>query len=122
GSTAFQLMRQHVSAQPQPLRTLRPEVPEALELLVLELLAKAPEQRPADAYEVYERLTPFLPLPGAPAPAAEDAPGGMPDPTLLFRRPNAPRTRPRPTAQPSPSETPPPAPRRAPRETGLVTD
>lgn len=122
GSTAFQLMRQHVSAQPQPLRTLRPEVPEALELLVLELLAKAPEQRPADAYEVYERLTPFLPLPGAPAPAAEDAPGGMPDPTLLFRRPNAPRTRPRPTAQPSPSATPPPAPRRAPRETGLVTD
>lgn len=47
-----------------PLRALRPDVPAALEDLVLHLLLKAPEARPADVQEVYERLRPFLPPPG----------------------------------------------------------
>ncbi|GLY24437.1 serine/threonine-protein kinase [Micromonospora sp. NBRC 101691] len=93
GATEFTLMRQHVYDEPIPLRALRPDVPEAVERLVLDLTAKRPEQRPDDAYEVYERLLPFLPLPGA-APPATHRPGtGVPDPTLLYRRPNAPRPR-----------------------------
>ncbi|MEO3777956.1 serine/threonine-protein kinase [Micromonospora sp. B11E3] len=94
GGNDFELMRQHVHDAPVPLRTLRPDVPEAVERLVLELTAKNPERRPADAYDVYERLLPFLPPPGAPPPAGgEQHPAGMPDPTLLYRRPNAPRPR-----------------------------
>ncbi|SCG14833.1 Serine/threonine protein kinase [Micromonospora echinofusca] len=94
GGNDFELMRQHVSEPPLPLRKLRPDVPEALEELVLELTAKVPEQRPPDAYDVYERLLPFLPVVGSPPPAPQHLPTGVPDPTLLYRRPNAPRSRP----------------------------
>lgn len=94
GAGEFELMQQHVNEPPRPLRQLRPEVPKAIERLALELLAKAPEQRPADAYEVYERLLPFLPLPGPNPLPAEAGLAGMPDPTLLYRRPNSPRPRP----------------------------
>ncbi|MET9300660.1 serine/threonine-protein kinase [Micromonospora aurantiaca] len=96
GGSDFELWRQHVTEPPPPLRTLRADVPAAIEELVLELLAKTPEDRPADAYDVYERLLPFLPLPGAAPLAAEFAPSAMPDPTLVYRRPNAPRRRPEP--------------------------
>nr|WP_275941523.1 serine/threonine-protein kinase [Planosporangium mesophilum] len=94
GGNDFRLMHQHVYEAPRPLSELRSDVPAALEELVLELLAKVPEKRPADAYEVYERLLPFLPLPGADAAVTERGPVGMPDPTLLYRRPNSPRPRP----------------------------
>lgn len=89
----FQLMRQHIASAPIPLRTLRGDVPEALERLVLDLLLKAPEARPADAQEVYERLRPFLPAPGEAGerPAGEAA--QLPDPTRVFRLPYAPRPR-----------------------------
>ncbi|MDX2849235.1 protein kinase [Streptomyces sp. PA03-3a] len=94
GDNAYQLMRQHVEAAPVPLRRLRDDVPEALEELVLHLLRKRPERRPADAQEVYERLLPFLPPPGQ-APAPDEAgPAGTPDPTGVYRQPYAPRARP----------------------------
>ncbi|MFF4571630.1 protein kinase [Streptomyces sp. NPDC001410] len=89
----FQLMYQHVNAAPTPLRQLRPDVPEELEELVLHLLRKAPEARPADTQEVYARLLPFLPKPGEKPDAAEAGPPGAPDPTGLFRHPYAPRPR-----------------------------
>ncbi|GFE13837.1 protein kinase [Streptomyces glebosus] len=89
----YVLMYQHVNAAPTPLRELRADVPPALEELVLHLLRKAPESRPADIQDVYERLRPFLPPPGAaPAPAGA-GPTGVPDPTGLFRNPYAPRSR-----------------------------
>jgi tRNA A-37 threonylcarbamoyl transferase component Bud32 len=91
GSTDYELWHQHVSARPRPLRALRPDAPAALEALVLDLLAKRPERRPADAYAVYERLLPFLPAPGSPAPATSGRLLHVPDPTLMYRRPNAPR-------------------------------
>jgi eukaryotic-like serine/threonine-protein kinase len=94
GRTDFELCQRHTSAPPRPLRELRPDVPAELERLVLELLRKNPEQRPADAYAVYERLLPFLPVPGSPVPEADQAPLGLPDPTVMYRRPNAPRPRP----------------------------
>ncbi|MFD7711358.1 protein kinase [Streptomyces sp. NPDC059786] len=95
GDSEWQLMTQHVNAAPTPLRELRPDVPAVLEELVLDLLRKAPEARPADVQEVYERLRPFLPQPGErPLPEeAEAGPVGAPDPTGLFRRPYAPRAR-----------------------------
>lgn len=89
----FQLMMQHVNATPVPLRQLRADVPAELEELVLHLLRKAPEARPVDVQEVYERLRPFLPPPGDESPPEESGPAGAPDPTGIFRRPYAPRSR-----------------------------
>ncbi|MBT2480333.1 serine/threonine-protein kinase [Streptomyces sp. ISL-94] len=89
----YALMFQHVSAAPTPLRALRPDVPTALEELVLHLLLKAPEARPADVQEVYERLRPFLPPPGQKPAPGEAGPDGAPDPTGIFRNPYAPRAR-----------------------------
>jgi serine/threonine protein kinase len=109
GGNEFGLMLQHVYETPVPLRSLRADVPEAIEELVLQLAAKTPEQRPRDAYDVYERLLPFLPLPGAAPPAAE-LPTTMPDPTLLYRRPNSPRPRTEPSAQATQGPVVPPQP------------
>ncbi|SNS77321.1 Serine/threonine protein kinase [Asanoa hainanensis] len=95
-ASGFELWRKHVLEPPPPLRTLRADVPAPIEELVLDLLAKAPEDRPADAYDVYDRLLPFLPLPGSTPTAAETPSGRMPDPTLVYRRPNSPRRRPEP--------------------------
>ncbi|MEU0753813.1 serine/threonine-protein kinase [Streptomyces albogriseolus] len=99
GDSEWQLMMQHVNSAPMPLRRLRADVPQALEELVLDLLRKAPEARPADVQEVYERLRPFLPVPGEESGESgefePEAAGlaGAPDPTGIFRRPYAPRSR-----------------------------
>jgi hypothetical protein len=96
GRTDFEFWQQHTSAPPRPLRELRPGVPTELERLVLDLLRKNPEQRPADAYAVYERLLPFLPVPGSPLPAMDQGPLGLPAPTVVEPAPNpaaAPDTR-----------------------------
>jgi hypothetical protein len=93
GASDFELMRQHVYEAPRPLRQVRADVPEALEALVLDLTAKQPEQRPRDAYEVYDRLLPFLPEAGTRPPAVGLEAAGVPDPTRLYRQPNAPRPR-----------------------------
>ncbi|MEU4280780.1 serine/threonine-protein kinase [Streptomyces tanashiensis] len=82
GSTALGVLHRHLYEPPAPLRQLRPEVPEALEALVLRLLAKDPQARPSGAHEVYEHLLPLLPARGAPA--------GPMDPTRPFLRPHAP--------------------------------
>ncbi|MFM9453410.1 serine/threonine-protein kinase [Streptomyces europaeiscabiei] len=89
----FLLMFQHVKAAPTPLRQLRADVPAELEELVLHLLRKAPEARPSDTQEVYERLRPFLPAAGEQPAPHEAGPTGAPDPTAVFRRPYAPRAR-----------------------------
>lgn len=91
GATEEDFWEQHRHAKPTPLRALRPDVPEDLERLVLHLLAKKPEQRPADAYTVYTSLLPFLPPPGSAAPPSDPKFPGCPDPTQMYRRPNAPR-------------------------------
>ncbi|MYV71324.1 protein kinase, partial [Streptomyces sp. SID2131] len=54
GATALGVLHRHLYDPPTPLRHLRPEVPAALEALVLRLLAKDPRDRPAGAHEVYE--------------------------------------------------------------------
>ncbi|MFF3775497.1 protein kinase [Streptomyces sp. NPDC002232] len=82
GSTALGVLHRHLYEPPAPLRQLRPEIPEALEALVLRLLAKDPQARPSGAHEVYEQLLPLLPARGAPA--------GPMNPTRPFLRPHAP--------------------------------
>ncbi|MEV8312750.1 protein kinase [Streptomyces sp. NPDC059900] len=107
GNSEYQLLQQHMDEPPKPLRTLRPEVPEDLEALALDLLAKVPEQRPADAYAVYERLSPHLPQPGSAAEPVvlthDGSPSEAPDPTVVYRQPNAPLRR---TTPPAPSPGP----------------
>ncbi|MFB7246158.1 protein kinase [Streptomyces populi] len=83
GSTALGVLHRHLYEPPLPVRRLRPEIPEALEDLVLRLLAKDPQHRPASAQEVYEDLVPLLPARGTPT-------GAPLDPTRPFLRPHAP--------------------------------
>ncbi|MFC8274363.1 protein kinase [Streptomyces sp. NPDC057271] len=97
GSTALGVLHRHLYEPPLPVRQLRPEVPEALEALVLRLLTKDPQHRPAGAHEVYEALLPLLPARGAPA--------GPLDPTRPFLRPHAPW--PDRASAPAPSVAPP---------------
>jgi tetratricopeptide (TPR) repeat protein len=86
---SFATMYKQVEEQPQPLRSLRREIPETLESLVLSLLAKEPDSRPDSADEVYARLMMHVPGPGGTAGSSDDLPM---DPTRPFRRPFAPRT------------------------------
>ncbi|WP_280881423.1 serine/threonine-protein kinase [Streptomyces pseudovenezuelae] len=83
GSTALGVLHRHLYEPPLPVRRVRPEVPEPLEALVLRLLAKDPQHRPASAQEVYEQLAPLLPARGMPS-------GAPLDPTRPFLRPHAP--------------------------------
>ncbi|KNB54391.1 serine/threonine-protein kinase [Streptomyces caatingaensis] len=116
GSTALGVLHRHLYEAPLPVRRVRPEVPPALEELVLRLLAKDPRERPADAQEVYEALAPLLPAPGRVAAGATAAPGmatGPMNPTRPFLMPHAPwpdRSMPAPAAPRLPGPMPPPAP------------
>ncbi|MER7132094.1 serine/threonine-protein kinase [Streptosporangium saharense] len=77
---AAELGRHHTEPPP-PLRSLCPDVPEGVERLVLELLAKNPADRSSDAADVYARLLPFVgeppPIPGVTAPAPSPDPARM---------------------------------------------
>ncbi|MCX4778844.1 serine/threonine-protein kinase [Streptomyces sp. NBC_01264] len=84
GSTALGVLHRHLYEPPLPVRQLRPEVPQQLEALLLKLLAKDPQDRPASAQAVYAALAPLLPHHGSGAPT------GPLDPTRPFLRPQAP--------------------------------
>ncbi|MFI0710616.1 protein kinase [Streptomyces inhibens] len=92
GSTALGVLHRHLHEEPVPVRTLRPDVPEALEALVLHLLRKDPQARPADAQEVYQALAPLLPAATTGPQAAQSPPAPLApmDPTRPFRQPQAP--------------------------------
>ncbi|MFD2489359.1 protein kinase domain-containing protein [Amycolatopsis jiangsuensis] len=78
GSTAYAVMNKQVDEHPPAVTSSRPDTPRALAQLVGELLEKKPEDRPADARSVYERLLPFVrdlgPIPGALTPPAVPSP------------------------------------------------
>ena len=59
GSLTQKLMW-HQIKPPTPIRSLRPEVPEGVEALLLRLLAKEPADRPQTPREVAEALAPWL--------------------------------------------------------------
>ncbi|MEV0602990.1 protein kinase [Streptomyces sp. NPDC050315] len=93
GSTALGVLHRHLYEMPVPVRQLRPDVPEALEALVLRLLAKDPEHRPADAQEVYQALAPLLPHAGSGrggGAGVASLPVAPMDPTRPFLLPHAP--------------------------------
>jgi serine/threonine protein kinase len=50
------VMHLHANATPEPVRELRPEVPEGLDALVLQMLAKEPADRPQRAAELVPAL------------------------------------------------------------------
>ncbi len=81
GSTSYDVMSKQVSHPPAPVRGVRAEIPVGLERLLLDLLEKKPEDRPADAHVVYRRLTSFVtelrPLPGVLAPPGDPSPTRM---------------------------------------------
>lgn len=81
GPTAYAVMTRQVDECPRPIRSLRPEVPAKLEQLVLALLAKKPDDRPATAESVYTQLLPFAhqlgPLPEILTPPATPSPMRM---------------------------------------------
>ena len=76
GPTDFAIFERHISEQPPSARDLRSEVPEELDALVLRMLSKRAEDRPADAVALHTALmrhaTDLPPLPGVvhPAPSA----------------------------------------------------
>jgi tRNA A-37 threonylcarbamoyl transferase component Bud32 len=82
--TPYALFAKHAAEAPTPVRVLRPDVPPGLERLVLDLLAKQPQARPASAHEVYSRFVALLPK----APA--DVPDLPFDPLRPFHSPMAP--------------------------------
>ncbi|MFI0789231.1 tetratricopeptide repeat protein [Streptomyces lydicus] len=53
---AWAVLVGHRDTAPAPPRALRPDLPEAYEQIMLELLAKDPDDRPADADELAKRL------------------------------------------------------------------
>ncbi|WP_329598728.1 serine/threonine protein kinase [Streptomyces pseudovenezuelae] len=93
------LTDKHLHEKPLPPSVYAAGIPEPIEDLVVRMLAKKPEQRPAVG-EVLTILAPFAPRPGAPGPS----PCTHPDPTAPLRRPQE-RTPRRPAPAPSPAES-----------------
>ncbi len=81
GDLPAAVLHQHVRVAPKPPGALNPNVPPALDALVLQMLAKSPEDRPQTAAEVRDRLAALdtataatTPLPPAPPPPIRTVP------------------------------------------------
>ncbi len=59
--SVWQLMHRHATEKPTPPSAIRGDIPSALEELILQLLAKKPEDRPQSAEEVAQRLRAMRP-------------------------------------------------------------
>ena len=60
-TTLTGLLARIVADPPLPIRTTRPDVPQALEATILQCLEKAPERRPRDIAELARQLLPYAP-------------------------------------------------------------
>jgi serine/threonine-protein kinase len=56
GRDPIEVMRAHVTASPPPPASLRPDLPELLDRIVMSCLAKSPERRPSSANDLYGAL------------------------------------------------------------------
>ncbi|MFJ8112703.1 protein kinase [Streptomyces sp. NPDC096132] len=108
GDSPFAVMHQHISQEPVAPSRLRPQIPAAVDELVLRTLAKDRERRPASAAEMRDALARTLVALSAPAavparpaaaPAPAPAPAAPPAPTVPpARAATEPRTGPGHTA------------------------
>jgi serine/threonine protein kinase len=60
GDNFAQLFRQHLTCDPDPIRSFAPRCPEILEQITLQCLSKKPEERPFNARTVQGTLLSFL--------------------------------------------------------------
>ncbi|MFF4960750.1 protein kinase domain-containing protein [Streptomyces sp. NPDC001222] len=60
GASPFTVMHQHLSAEPEPVSRLRPQIPPAVEAVIQRALRKAPEERFADAGQMRAALADAL--------------------------------------------------------------
>jgi class 3 adenylate cyclase/tetratricopeptide (TPR) repeat protein len=74
GNDTVSVISQHLNTPPLPPTMLNPQVPQGVETLVLRLLAKSPEERPASAEEV---VSVVVALAAAPTPADAAKPGAQ---------------------------------------------
>lgn len=111
----WSVLAQHLNGTPEPVRSLRPGVPDALDRLVVSLLHKDPDDRPATAEEVAERLRGVLDGPG------DEPPGIIPGVRELAAAPtvDAPRA---PVAGPPRTPEPEPEPQQAIPQPAAVTE
>ncbi len=116
---AAAVLHQHVRVAPKPPRELAPSVAPALDALVLEMLAKAPEDRPQTAAEVRDRLANFEvatePTRPLSAPEALAAAAEVPQVATVAQAGTIPRlsTLGTPGTRPTRISPPPPPPRRS---------
>ncbi|MFF3257621.1 protein kinase [Streptomyces sp. NPDC002932] len=107
----WSVLAQHLNGTPEPVRSLRPDVPDALDRLVVSLLEKDPDHRPAKAEEVSERLRGVLDGPG-------DLPPGVPDlvGAATIDAPRRPQAQPQRPPEPEPEPVAPSRPAATPTE------
>jgi eukaryotic-like serine/threonine-protein kinase len=105
GDLPAAVLHQHVRVDPKPPSQLNPNIPPALDALVMQLLAKSPDDRPQTAAEVRDRLAGLDAATGPTKrlPAVEP---------LIAAPPPTPRYEPIPPREPT--QPPPPPPRRPP--------
>ncbi|MGW1909914.1 protein kinase domain-containing protein [Streptomyces sp. NPDC002076] len=60
GESPFAVMHQHLFAAPEPVSRLRPQIPPAVEAVILRALSKDPKERFADAGQMREALADAL--------------------------------------------------------------
>ncbi|WP_236244720.1 serine/threonine-protein kinase [Streptomyces sp. CC210A] len=103
---AWAVLVGHRDTPPVPLRVHRAELPPVFERIVLDLLAKAPDARPADAGDLHRRITGAR---GVAIPALHGAPGAV-APHLLAPSAGPLGATPHPSLSPSPLPSLPSAP------------
>ncbi|MEU3253748.1 serine/threonine-protein kinase [Streptomyces sp. NPDC006997] len=91
---AWGILIGHRDTPPRPPREHRPELPAYLEQLILDLLAKAPEERPRDARELLARISTAraarAAASGTPRAPAPGEPEVSPQPPAVSREPRLP--------------------------------
>ncbi|MEV8093641.1 protein kinase [Kitasatospora sp. NPDC085879] len=123
GDTPVAIAFKHVSEQPAPVSLYRPEIPPALDVAVMRLLAKNPEDRPATAAAARAELLAAVPVAAAQdrtsellgaatqlLPPVAAPPGGFPTPPPFpAAHPQQPYVEQQRTSLLPPLEMPPPA-------------